>query len=415
MSLPPVCAVTCAPHDVWTGPHMSQYSRGTAAPWYQGRDLTDDQRAVFRATSRRSHRAKLEALTGDGPRSSHPINKPEFDPAELMPQVDRHGLSALSLFSGGGGLDLGIDRAGFDHVASHDTLEAAGATLSLNRPEWAVRSGAEGDVKGIDWRQHRGADILHGGPPCQPFSTAGRQKGARDGRNLLPAFVQSVLAVRPQAFVAENVAALAGPKFQKYLRRAFYGPLERTYHVATFEMHAHDFGVPQRRRRVVFVGFRRKRDFARFAPPAPTHHVPGQPIADCTPTLGVRAALGLPDTGYDALAPTIRSTLTGPRHTTSILSSASAQQAWAKLGIWPNGVAADREAASAFPAKNGDFRLSVADCALLQGFPEDWRFEGATYMALGQIGNSVAPPVAYAVGIAVAEALHGRHWSPLSR
>ena len=391
---------------------MSQYNRGTEAPWYQGRDLTEEQRAIFRATSRRSHRAKLKALAGDGPASLHPINIPDLDPADLMPQVDAHGLAALSLFSGGGGLDLGFDRAGFGHIASYDTLEAAGATLSLNRPDWTIRAGVEGDVQSVDWQQHRGADVLHGGPPCQPFSTAGRQKGARDGRNLLPDFVRSVLAVRPQAFVAENVAALAGPKFQSYLRCSFYGPLAKTYHVATFQMLAHDFGVPQRRRRVVFVGFRRKRDLARFVAPIPTHHTPGEPVDGLTATLGVRAALGLPDIGYDALAPTIRSTLTGPRHTTSILSSASAQRAWAKLGIWPNGVAADRAAARAFSAKNGDFRLSVADCALLQGFPEDWRFEGATYMALGQIGNSVAPPVAYAVGVAVAEALHGRGWSP---
>lgn len=392
---------------------MSQYNRGTEAPWYQGRDLTEEQRATYRATSRLSHRAKLKALSGDGPEPLHPVNVPNFDPANLMPMVEDHGLAALSLFSGGGGLDLGIDRAGFGHVASYDTLEAAGATLSLNRPEWTVRAGVEGDVKSVDWQQHRGAaDVLHGGPPCQPFSTAGRQKGARDGRNLLPDFVRSVLAVRPQAFVAENVAALAGPKFQNYRRRSFYGPLAKTYHVATFLMSAHDFGVPQRRRRVVFVGFRRKRDFARFVAPTPSHHMPGEPVDGLAPTLGVRAVLGLPDTGYDALAPTIRSTLTGPRHTTSILSSASAQRAWAKLGIWPNGVASNRAAASSFPAKNGDFRLSVADCGLLQGFPENWRFEGATYMALGQIGNSVAPPVAYAVGVAVAEALHGRGWSP---
>lgn len=392
---------------------MSQYSHGTEAPWYEGRDLTEEQRAIFRATSQRSYRAKRKALAGEGPASPHPINIPALDPTDLMPQLDDHGLAAISLFSGGGGLDLGFDRAGFGHVASYDTLEAAGATLSSNRPDWKVHSGTEGDVKTVAWRQYRGgADVLHGGPPCQPFSTAGRQKGARDGRNLLPDFVRSVLAVRPHAFVAENVAALAGPKFQSYLRRSFYGPLAKTYHVATFQMLAHDFGVPQRRRRVVFVGFRRKRDYARFVAPPPSHHAPEEPVDGLTAALGVRAALGLPDIGYDALAPTIRSTLTGPRHTTSILSSASAQRAWAKLKIWPNGVAADRAAASAFPAKNGDFRLSVADCALLQGFPEDWRFEGATYMALGQIGNSVAPPVAYAVAVAVAEALHGRGWSP---
>jgi DNA (cytosine-5)-methyltransferase 1 len=75
-------------------------------------------------------------------------------------------------------------------------------------------------------------------------------------------------------------------------------------------------------------------------------------------------------------------------------------------------VAPDRIAARAFPAANGDFRLSVPDCGLLQGFPESWKFDGPTYMALGQIGNSVAPPLGYAAARAVAAALHGRDWSP---
>ena len=330
-----------------------------------------------------------------------------------MPRLQSHGLSALSLFSGGGGLDLGFDLAGFSHVASFDTLDAAGRTLALNRPSWDVHSGAAGDVKVVDWRAFRGkVDVLHGGPPCQPFSTAGRQRGHEDERNLLPEFVRSVLAVRPSAFVAENVSALAGPKFAPYLRRAFHQPLEKSYHVTSFVASAHEFGVPQSRRRVIFVGFRRKRDLARYARPAGTHHAPGAGIEELDEVIGTRKALGLPDIGYDALAPTLRSTLTGPRHTTSILSSASAQRAWAKLKVWPNGVAPDRIAARAFPAANGDFRLSVPDCALLQGFPESWKFDGPTYMALGQIGNSVAPPLGYAAARTVAAALHGRDWSP---
>jgi DNA (cytosine-5)-methyltransferase 1 len=391
---------------------MSQYQLGTDAPWYEGRELTDEQRAVFRARSQRSHQAKRHALAGRAV-PVHPENVPAYDPGALMPRVADHGLSALSLFSGGGGLDLGFDHAGYSHVASYDTLEAAGGTLIGNRPDWNIYSGAEGDVTAVDWRAYRGdADVVHGGPPCQPFSSAGRQRGAQDGRNLLPEFVRTVLDVRPQAFIAENVAALAGPKFQPYLKRAFYRPLAARYHVKSFLVSAHEFGVPQRRRRVVFVGFRRKRDFVRFREPEATHVLPGEGGAGKEETKGVRAALGLPDIGYDAIAPTIRSTLTGPRHTTSILSSASAQRAWAKLGIWPNGVAPDRAAARSFPAKDGHFRLSVADCALLQGFPEEWGFHGATYMALGQIGNSVAPPVAYAVAEAVAKAVHGRTWSP---
>ena len=71
--------------------------------------------------------------------------------------------------------------------------------------------------------------------------------------------------------------------------------------------------------------------------------------------MGVRQALGLPNIGYDALSPTIRSGLTGPRHTTSILSSSSAKKQWEQLEIWPNGVAKNRLNAHKFVAKNRHF------------------------------------------------------------
>ena len=274
-------------------------------------------------------------------------------------------------------------------------------------------SGSDGDVRTVDWRPYRGElAVLHGGPPCQPFSVAGRQLGSEDSRNMFPEFVRAVRATRPLAFVCENVPALAGPKFAPYLRDHFLGPLSRDYRVTTFKLSAHDFGVPQLRHRIFFVGFRSAKHFDGFEQPAPTHNADALRPGSATPgvaalarTMGVREALGLPAIGVDALAPTLRSTLTGPRHTTSILSSVSAQKAWGAIAVWPNGVARSRLRASRFPTENGHFRLSVADCALMQGFPSWWSFHGAVYMSLGQIGNSVAPPVGYRVALAVAHAL----------
>lgn len=386
---------------------------GTAAPWYEGWDLTDEKRDFFRQRSRRSREAKLRALQNDVAATTA-THRPALDPADLMPRVVPHLLPSLSLFSGGGGLDLGFERAGFRHVASFDTLEAAGETLRANRPTWDVHAGADGDVQSVDWRPYRGElAVLHGGPPCQPFSVAGRQRGPDDARNMLPEFVRAVQQTAPLAFVCENVPALAGPKFAPYLRSAFLDPLAKNYEVTKFKLSAHDFGVPQLRHRVFFVGFRRAQDARRFSPPEPTHRAEhlfrgvrtAATLWPREPTLGVRAALGLPEIGTDGLAPTLRSTLTGPRHTTSILSSVSAQRAWQELRIWPNGVAKTRVAAARFPTENGHTRLAVADCAVLQGFPSWWQFHGAVYMSLGQIGNSVAPPMGYHVALSVARAL----------
>jgi DNA (cytosine-5)-methyltransferase 1 len=389
---------------------------GTRAPWYRGRDITDEQRESFRRTALNSAATKRRGLKVAPPVDTE-LRVPRLNVAGLMPTIAAHHLPALSLFSGGGGLDLGFERAGYAHVASYDTLSAAGETLRLNRPAWTVSAGSEGDVRQVNWRVYRGdVAVLHGGPPCQPFSVAGRQRGEGDERNMLPEFVRAVTEVRPMAFVAENVAALAGPKFAAYLQDKFIGPLSYDYHVTVFKLSAHDFGVPQVRHRVFFVGFRNVRAARRFRAPAPAFasgHLPRGSVSRSTeslpPAMGVRAALGLSAQQYDDLAPTLRSTLTGPRHTTSILSSASAQRVWANLGIWPNGVARSRLAAERFPTPDGHLRLAVSDCALLQGFPVGWAFPGAVYLALGQIGNSVAPPVGYHVGLAVARALGFAH------
>jgi DNA (cytosine-5)-methyltransferase 1 len=324
-----------------------------------------------------------------------------------MPKLRRNGLNFLSLFSGGGGLDIGFDRAGYAHLASYELREDAVKVLREAHPRWKIFGGANGDVCHVDWAQYSGkVDVLHGGPPCQPFSHAGHQSGEDDVRDMFPELVRAVQAVKPRVFVAENVPGLATKKFRMYVEKTILAPLAGSYRIRMFSLEAASFGVPQRRRRVWFVGFRDEQDAAEFCPPTATHLVELDEECDDLPeTMGVREALGLPDIAYDALAPTIRSGFSGPRHTTSVVNSVTSLSQWLQLGIWPHGVAEDREKASAFVAKDGAFRLSVTDCMLLQGFPEDWPLRGAVYKSLGLIGNSVAPPMAYRVALAVAHAL----------
>jgi DNA (cytosine-5)-methyltransferase 1 len=382
-------------------------ARGTDSPWYKGWDLSERERAAFRATTLASQEAKRRALRGES-EPKHPVNSPRLDPVLLMPPMRRNGLRSLSLFSGGGGLDIGFDRAGFVHVASFEIMTKAAEIIRAARPGWHVFGGVEGDVTLVDWSAYRGrVDVLHGGPPCQPFSHAGRRNGAADVRDMIPEFVRAVRQISPPAFVLENVSGLLTKRFESYVRRAILEPLETAYSIASFDLDAADFGVPQRRRRVFFIGFRTQRTAVRFRPPAATHAF--MSAADASSglvrTMGAREALGLPSIGVDGLAPTIRSGLTGPRHTTSILNSVTALRVWTELQIWPNGVAPTRERASAYPAKNGHFRLSLADCMVLQGFPADWPVGEPVYFSLGLIGNSVAPPMAYRLARAVAGAL----------
>lgn len=367
------------------------------APFHEPRQLTEEQREAYRQSSIRSREAKNAAIRGLGPKPLHDVNIPNLDPSSLMPQLKSTCLPTLSLFSGGGGLDLGFDRAGFTHKGSWELMEDAAKTLRTAQPTWDVHGGEDGDVRGVDWRPYRtNVAVVHGGPPCQPFSNAGRQKGKDDPRNMWPEFVRAVRQVRPEVFVAENVAALAGKTFTDFVDQEILTPLRQQYHIRTVTLNACDFGVPQIRKRVFFFGFRNRHLVERWTVPNPTHQGVGRD-SRLPETMGARKSLGLPDIGFDSFIPTVRSGLTGPRHTTSILSSVSAQKKFETLQIWPNGVSADRHAAQAFVARNGHFRLSVPDVAVLQGFPEFWKFSGAVYMQLGQIGNSVAPPVAYRV------------------
>jgi DNA (cytosine-5)-methyltransferase 1 len=381
-------------------------AKGTDAPWYRGWDLTEEQRDRFRRNTAASQAAKDRAVRGLCLQEKYPIPTPRLLAEDLMPFQPANGLRSLSLFSGGGGLDIGFERAGFEHVASYEILEHAAAVLRQARPQWEIHGGSEGDVCMIDWHGYRGGvDVLHGGPPCQPFSHAGYRRGASDVRDMFPELVRAVLGARPRAFVAENVTGLATGKFEEYIGKTIYEPLGSHYTIFTFVLEASAFGVPQRRRRVFFVGFSGRKAAARFSPPQPTHSYIQGCIGETGRTMGAREALGLADIGRDGLAPTLRSGLTGPRHTTSVLSSVSALKQWRDLEIWPNGVGEDREKAAAFRAENGHFRLSIPDCMLLQGFPADWPVKPPVYKALGLIGNSVAPPMGYRVALAVAHAL----------
>jgi DNA (cytosine-5)-methyltransferase 1 len=227
---------------------------------------------------------------------------------------------------------------------------------------------------------------------------------------MIPEFVRAVQAVRPSVFVCENVVGMRTKQFQDYIDTIMVQPLSRRYTIRSFCLNAADYGVPQKRRRVFFVGFADRAAASAFAPPPPTHsycHLgPCTSVRSLLPkTMGAREALGLEEIGTDALAPTIRSGLTGPRHTTSILNSVSALKVWDTLQIWPNGVAENRERAHGYIVQNGHFRLSVADCMVLQGFPENWPLKRPVYFALGMIGNSVAPPMAYCLARAVQAAL----------
>lgn len=374
-------------------------------------NISDARRFEYREMSQKSYQAKIKALAGKGPKPIHKINYPKLDPNTLMPRMKSNGFRTLSLFSGGGGLDLGFDRAGFKHIGSYEIIDIAGASLKRNRPNWNIYSGDNGDVRKVHWKIYKNKiDVIHGGPPCQPFSIAGQRKGKLDKRDMWPEFTRAIIEVKPKAFVAENVTGLLSKKFENYVNKVILETLS-DYIIKKFLITTSDFGVPQKRTRVIFIGFKNKENADLFTPPEPTHFYKKLSKQEdffntnLKKLMGAREALGLTEIDYDGITPTIRSAFTGKRNTTSVLNSTASQKNWRELGLWPNGVQLNRERARNFITKDKTFRMSVQDIALLQGFPSDWVFEGAVYQILGQIGNSVSPIVAYNIAIALKKAL----------
>ena len=200
---------------------------------------------------------------------------------------------AISLFTGVGGLDLGLEAAGIETAVAVEMDPAACRALRTSRPRWPIIEGDIHDAPSEAILEAAGlrpgeADLLVGGPPCQPFSKSGywaRGDAARleDPRSdTLGAYLRVLRDARPRAFLLENVAGLAYRGKDEGLRHLLKG-VERVneeigtrYTVAHAKLNAADFGVPQLRERVFLIASRDGRPF-RF--PAPTHGRADEPAA----------------------------------------------------------------------------------------------------------------------------------------
>jgi DNA (cytosine-5)-methyltransferase 1 len=190
-------------------------------------------------------------------------------------------LPAISLFSGAGGLDLGVERAGYRVLACLEYENDAAATLGANFPratvlERDVRDVATRDVLKAAGLRPGEAELLVGGPPCTPFSKSGnwleyKRTGNDSNADLLDHYLRILREARPRAFLFENVFGLAYRNHNAFwLKRLLSMFRDLGYHVDHRVLLAADYGVPQRRQRLFILG---SRDGAP-AFPAPTHSGP---------------------------------------------------------------------------------------------------------------------------------------------
>lgn len=306
---------------------------------------------------------------------------------------------SVEICAGAGGQALGLEQAGFDHLALVEIDANACSTLRLNRPKWNV---LEQDLKTFCGTPYRGADLLAGGVPCPPFSIAGKQLGANDERDLFPQALRLVEEIQPKAVLLENVSGLAKSKFLEY-RKTILTKLGKLGYVAYWKViNASDCGVPQLRPRFLLVALREEfASFFKWPDPVSKTTTVADALGDLMKSTGWTGA-----TLWSEKAQRVAPTIVGgsKKHGGPDLGPTRARQQWAELGV--NGLSiAENPPASDFP-EDGKPRLTVKMVARIQGFPDTWRFSGKKTAAYRQVGNAFPPPVARAVGKSIVNALN---------
>jgi len=307
-------------------------------------------------------------------------------------------LTSIEICAGAGGQALGLEKAGFEHLALVEIDGDACQTLRNNRPNWNVIAG---DLHAFSAKQYKGVDLLAGGVPCPPFSKAGKQLGNSDDRDLFPQAIRLVKECRPKAVMLENVRGLLDEIFLDYRQHIESQLRELGYEPGWHLLSASDFGVSQLRPRVVFVALLKEFN-QMFRPPMRSATIPktvGELLFDLMSEQGWRGAKRWSERAND-IAPTLVGG--SKKHGGPDLGPTRAKRAWAQLGVDAHGIA------SAAPAPEfvGMPRLTVPMTARIQGFDDkEWKIWGKKTSAYRQVGNAFPPPVARAMGEQIAFAL----------
>jgi DNA (cytosine-5)-methyltransferase 1 len=311
----------------------------------------------------------------------------------LQPPRSRSPL-VVDLFAGCGGLALGFEAQGFETIGFEMNADAC-STYNENLGGRCEEVFLEPDAELPQ------APVVIGGPPCQPFSVGGHQRGLRDARDGFPVFISAVERLRPDVWLFENVRGL-------FYRNRFYlneviEALERLdYQVSLALLNAKHHGVPQNRERVIAVGHR-----GGFRWPE-------------------RLAGPLVSAG-DALGSLASEVPAGSRFLTASMDAYVARYEAASQCVRPRDLHLDRPARTLtcrnLAGATGDMhrirlsdgrrrRLTVREAARLQSFPDWMRFSGNETSQFNQIGNAVPPVFAYHLAGAVRACLESDQTMP---
>lgn len=302
--------------------------------------------------------------------------------------------TAVSLFCGAGGLDMGFERAGFDTVWANDFDKDACQTHRL----WSHATVVQGDIGKIESKDIPDTDILLGGFPCQGFSLSGPRR-LDDSRNkLYQQYVRIVRDKHPLAFVGENVKGLLTMD-KGVIFKAILEDFSKQGYIVFYKLvNAKNYGVPQDRERVILCGFRKDLGIKEFVFPEPMKQVvtlreiianEKEPVAGmvCQEPYSSRYMSRNRKRSWDAVSFTI---------------PAMAKQ----VPLWPGSPDMVKVGKDLWKFGEGNTRrFSWKEVALIQTFPSDMQFVGNLNSVYRQIGNAVPVRLAEEIGKAVYQVL----------
>ena len=300
-------------------------------------------------------------------------------------------MKIVSLFSGAGGLDLGLIQAGNDIIWANDIDRSAVDTYRKNIGEHIVCA----DIKDIDIKTIPKADVVVGGFPCQGFSQANLLRAVDDDRNQLYKFFYEVIKDKqPQYFIAENVKGILSLGKGAAIKQIVSDFQEAGYITTVTLVNMANYGVPQSRQRVIIIGQRKDiSDKMLFRFPEETNSKSGNPM----PWVSIKNAIEhYPDPDqpnnylnhiYSAYKVEYRN-FTGHRAT-------DPQKPSPTILARGNG----KGGVCAIPHYNGQRRLTIRESAAIQTFPDNFEFIGMMNSCYRQIGNAVPVKFAYLLGV----------------
>lgn len=301
------------------------------------------------------------------------------------------GYTFIDLFAGIGGIRLGFENRGATCVFSSEWDVPCQDIYEKN-----FRERPAGDITKIPVKEIPDHDILTGGFPCQAFSIIGHRKGFDDTRGTLFFDIARILKdKRPGAFMLENVKQLVGHDKGRTFKIILKTLEEVGYNVHYKVLNGLDFGVPQKRERIIIVGFKENRPFT----------FPTKPLRK-PKTL---KQLLLPDEDVDMkffLSDMYRTKINSRARKTDIYPTIWHENKSGNIGIHSFSCALRANASHSYLTVNGIRRLTPREMHRLQGFPDSFKIHPSDSQARKQAGNSVVVPMIEAVADKVIKALN---------